>query len=147
MEPTTYTNLLVLLGYAGYFFGAVIGIFNATARTRRRQNDQLTQDLISNLTATVNQQKDALAELTKKFDAQNQEFHRVIGRNEVLEKILTGRDPVQEQVFKEAPKIFAVAKANHVLSEANNQLLIQLTTTLNDFVKTMSAIHNPSSDR
>lgn len=127
---------------AGIF--AVIGMFSFTTKSRRVENDQLTTNLINNLTKTVETYKEENANLKTQMeknaserDAQilklQTDFSHLAGRNSLLEELFKGRDPKQEAAYSEIPKMSATVTAT-------NESVGELADLIKTFINTVTPL-------
>lgn len=153
MEFITFLsqNYLNILGLGGYVIAGILaflGIFNVQLNSRRKENEALTNELITKLDRKVKDQaeeielvrqqtKDHAIERDNQIRALQDDIKTLSGKNELLENLFKGRDPIMQTVFKEAPEIFAIARENNIYSKANNVALTELTQTIKDFIATL----------
>lgn len=144
---------MALLGIGGYVVAGIFafyGFFNKSSNDRRKENENLTSDLIKNLDRKVleqinelnllrNQIKDHALERESQVRVLQDEMKSLIGKNELLEKLFQGRDPTQQEMLKEVPEMFAIARENHQYSKANNAALVNLTKVITEFIETLKA--------
>lgn len=130
----TLGNLATFGGYVIAGALAIYGIAFGQYRTRRGDNDQITQNLINNYKLTVENQEKKIKELSEKEIQQGKDLAHLQGQIKVLQDIVTLRDPETLKVFKEAPAVFAIARATNEISKENGQKIDVLTDSLASFM-------------
>jgi uncharacterized protein YPO0396 len=137
----TVTTLVTLGGWLAAGGLAVFGLFNMTARQRRKESDDLADGLIKRLQQTVDQQaadlkrmQDEMTKHTQMRDSEIKELSGKVshlqGRNSVLEDILKGRDPLQSEFFKASPKLFEIATENNRLAKETSEAISELVDAI-----------------
>jgi hypothetical protein len=143
-------NGVVALGFGGYAVTGLfvvlvmLGYFKDKDDSRRDESDGLADTLINRLKQTVEQQQrditagqEAQKTMTERFESQQKEIHLLQGQNETYVKILALRDKNTEQVFNEAPSIFAIAKETNARVRQHGEAIESLTKTLENFITTL----------
>lgn len=111
---------------------------------------QVTEDMHmreEKCAAQIAMMQNQILENTKAHDLQISDLTTQLGHlkgtNETLERLFTGRDPIQEQVFKQAPEIFTIARENNAVSKRNGEALLELSTLLKTFISGQQATKPP----
>lgn len=136
-DPTT----LLEYGAAGVVGAlALFGIGNTTWRGKKKDDSEVAQQLIDNLKLSLDQEKTKTANLTTELTGTNTKLSHTQGELATAKEILQGRDPLQAQVFKDAPAAFAYAKENHEMSKQNSQAITKLTETMQGFLEAIKPL-------
>lgn len=146
MNIFTIQNLPTIMALAGWGIAGsfvLIGMFGISARSRRKESDELADGLIGRLQTTVNQNATDMKVMGERIDAQQKEIHQLQGKNDAYLQIITLRDPQTAKVFAEAPKIFAVAENTNTLTKANNVAIAELTNKISDFIEALRPVLIP----
>lgn len=149
----SFTNIDIsgLLEFGGWVVAGIfvlLGMFGVSSKARRDENDSLTQNLITNLTTTVETQKVDIASLRSAMTQHTVERQAQIttltnkithleGRNSLLEDLFKGRDPDMQQAVKRSPQMFAMIEETNKLVKDGQLALTSLTKTIEDLVKKM----------
>lgn len=139
-------NGLTLLGFGGYALVgifAVLGYFNGTVSSRRKESDSLADGLISRLKETVDQQQKTMDATNVRLDQTTKELHQMQGRNGMLEELFKGRDPAMQTFLQAAPRLIEIANENNVLAKATSTSVAAMADALTGFMIKLAESPSP----
>lgn len=138
------------LGWFAFGVLAVIGLFNKSRRVQRLEDDQTASNLITNLRTTVDVQEKTINQMqvdaAKKDKESREETHalrdqlnQLVGRNTILEELFKGRDPKQDEFFKQAPDVFKIMRETHTLVQQQTNATVHLTEAITKLIDRMDS--------
>lgn len=110
-------NLIAGGGYVIAGILVVLGMFGMQVRARRAENDNVTQNLIDNYKATVEEQDKKLKASMEREIQQGKDLAHLQGQVKILSEILQGRDPAMQKFLAEAPELARVATENNRIAK------------------------------
>lgn len=133
-------NTFVAIG--GYAIAgglAIFGVANKAWRQRRTEDDGVTQNLISNLQATVTLQEKTIGDLRTTLNQTTKEMHQMQGRNSVLEGLFNGSENSIMAFLKQAPELMTIARQNNAIGTNTEKQIGELTKAIGDLVAELRA--------
>lgn len=113
---------------------------NPTLRARRREIDEMDEEMINKLREKLGMREDELKEARDRDIAREKELSHIKGQYSTVIEILQGRDETTQKVMKQAPEIFEVAKHTNELSKETHRTLNGLATTVMEIGTGMKAL-------